>query len=69
MKKVKPNKQFRAWVDLIGSQADAARVLGVSQGFVSLLYNGKRRVGVDLAQRIHLMTCGQVSRESLMFQD
>ena len=61
------NAQFRKFVRLVGSQADASRLLNISPGHISLLYNGKRPVTIDLASRIEIATSGKISRESLVF--
>lgn len=52
---------------MVGSQADASRLLNISPGHISLLYNGKRPVTIGLASRIELATGGKITRESLVF--
>ena len=61
------NLNFRKFVNDMGSQANVATLLAMSPGHVSLIYNGKRRVTVDLAERIEIATCGKYSKESLVF--
>lgn len=63
----KINLNFRKFVNELGSQAKAATLMGLSPGHVSLIYNGKRRVTVDLATRIEIATHGRYSKESLVF--
>lgn len=65
--KIKPNPNFRSFVDEMGGQANVARLLGLSTGHVSLLYNGKRRVTVDVAERVHIASKGKYRREELVF--
>lgn len=61
------NLQFRRFVNEWGGQAKVAGALGISPGHACLLYNGKRRVTVNLAQKIELVSAGKYSRESLVF--
>lgn len=61
------NAHFRKFVRMVGSQADASRLLKISPGHISLMYNGKRPVTIDLASRIEIATNGKISRESLVF--
>lgn len=67
MAKQKINLNFRKFVNELGSQAKAATLMGLSPGHVSLIYNGKRRVTIDLATRIEIATQGRYSKESLVF--
>lgn len=61
------NPHFRKFVKDFGGQAKVATLLRMSPGHVSLLYNGKRRVTVGMAERIHIATQGEISKESLIF--
>lgn len=65
--KIRPNNIFCNFVDSVGGQANAAKLLGLSTSHLSLLYNGKRRVTVDLAERIHIASKGRFNREALIF--
>ena len=67
--KVKLNPNFRSFVDELGGQAQAARLLKLSPGHVSLLYNGKRRVTAAIANQIDIASQGRYSRESLVFNE
>ncbi len=61
------NLPFRKFVKDFGGQAKVATLLRMSPGHVSLLYNGKRKVTVKMAERIHIATQGKISKESLVF--
>ena len=63
------NLNFRKFVNDIGGQANVATLLAMSPGHVSLLYNGKRRVTIDLARRIEIATSGKYTKESLAFPE
>lgn len=63
------NLNFRKFVNDTGGQANVATLLAMSPGHVSLLYNGKRRVTIDLARRIEIATCGKYTKESLAFPE
>ena len=67
--KVKLNPHFRRFVDELGGQAKAARLLKLSPSHVSLIYNGKRRVTAEIANQIHIASRGRYSREALVFND
>lgn len=67
MSKVKINMGFRKFVNDFGGQAKIAKMLSMSPGHVSLIYNGHRSVTVKLAERIDIATQGKVSKESLVF--
>jgi len=43
---------LRDWVEATGSQAQAAKVLGLSEPYLSLLLNRKRQPSLDQALRI-----------------
>lgn len=62
------NANFRRFVIDMGSQANVAALLNMSPGHVSLIYNGKRRVTVDMAERIEIATRGKYPKESLVFK-
>src|SRR5690606_24689897 len=55
----RPNQMFCKFVDAMGGQANVAKLLDLSTSHISLLYNGKRRVTVDIAERIHIATQGR----------
>ena len=63
------NLNFRKFVNDTGGQANVATLLAMSPGHVSLIYNGKRRVTIDLARRIEIATCGKYTKESLAFPE
>lgn len=51
-------RKFREWVDHLGSQTVAARVLDVSIPTVNLIMNGKRKPSRVLAGRIFTRSRG-----------
>lgn len=61
------NPHFRKFVNEFGGQAKVATLLRMSPGHVSLLYNGKRKVTIKMAERIHIATHGKISKEALVF--
>ena len=63
------NLNFRKFVHHLGGQASVARMLNMSAGHVSLLYNGKRRVTLDPARRIEIATGGRFTKETLAFPE
>jgi hypothetical protein len=58
---------FRKFIEIIGSQAEAAKLLQVSPSQISLLASGKRLIRPAMAERIEIATNGVVTKESLVF--
>jgi len=48
-----------------GKQQEIARIVGVSETWMSLLVNGKGRPSAELANVLHSLTNGEVPREEL----
>lgn len=61
------NKNFQRFVKSIGSQSKVARLLIMSPGHVSLIYSGKRRVTLEMAERIEIATKGKFPKEPMVF--
>lgn len=59
--------QFRKFLEIIGSQAEAAKLLQISPSQVSLMAAGKRPIRPAMAERIEIATQGRVTKESLVF--
>ena len=64
---VSHNQQFRRFVRESGSQANAALLLKTSAGYVSLIYAGKRRVSLGMAERVEKASGGKITKLSLIF--
>lgn len=58
---------FPDWVKSVGGPAKAAELLGVTPGAVRHWLNGIRRPRAGMAEHIEQISCGRVSRESLMW--
>lgn len=61
------SQQFKMFIEIVGSQAEAAKLLGISPSQISLLASGKRAIRPALAERIEIATQGRVTKESLVF--
>lgn len=61
------NQHFRRYVRETGSQSKVAKLLKMSPGHVSLIYNGKRRVTIEMAERIEIATNGRFPKEQMVF--
>jgi transcriptional regulator with XRE-family HTH domain len=49
------------------SQAQLAAMIGVSQGYIAHIENGRRRPSPDIAKLLEEMTQGEVSRNALLY--
>jgi hypothetical protein len=58
---------FKKFIEIIGSQAEAAKLLNVSPTLISLMASGKRTIRPAMAERIEIATQGKVTKESLVF--
>lgn len=58
---------FKKFIEIIGSQAEAAKLLNVSPSQISLMASGKRSIRPAMAERIEIATKGEVTKESLVF--
>jgi hypothetical protein len=61
------SQHFKRFIEIVGSQAEAAKLLGVSPSQISLMASGKRTIRPALAERIEIATQGRVTKESLVF--
>lgn len=64
--KARPIDNF---VDFAGSQAEAARLLQISESHMSLIANGKRNVTPALALRIERLSGGRFAKEAFVWPD
>ncbi len=58
---------FRAFVHEYGGQSKVAKLLGMSRGHISLIYNGKRRITVGVAEKIEIASKGDFTKEVMVF--
>lgn len=49
------------------SQAQLAIMIGVSQGYIAHIENGRRRPSPDIAKLLEDMTHGKISRNALLY--
>lgn len=57
------------FLDEYESQAEAAKVLGVSEAQISRLVNGQRKLTARLAERIEEITNGRYCKAALLWGD
>jgi len=60
---------FKVACDIVGSQAEMARILDITPGMVSQLVNGHRPVPIEHCLAIERAVSGQVTRQSLRPKD
>lgn len=51
------------------SQAQLALLVGVSQGYIAHIENGRRRPSPDIAKRLEKETSGEVTRDQLLYPE
>lgn len=61
----KPNPYVQAFVTIVGGQATAAGLLGVSQGLISHLVIGRNGVSPEIAMQIDRLSNGVITRAML----
>lgn len=59
--------QFKKFIEIVGSQAQAAKLLEISPSQISMMAAGKRKISPAIARRVEIATQGQVTKESLVF--
>lgn len=65
-RKAPPIDDFLAFA---GSQAEAARLLGISESHMSLLANGKRGITPAVALRIEQVSEGRFAKEAFIWPE
>jgi DNA-binding transcriptional regulator YdaS (Cro superfamily) len=53
--------KFNDFVKTCGTQHEAARLLGVSRGFISHMQTGRRTVSINLARQVERLTDGDIT--------
>jgi len=60
---------FKEACDIVGSQAEMARILAITPGMVSQLANGHRPVPIEHCLAIERAVSGQITRQALRPKD
>ena len=63
------NERFAQFVRWVGGNEKAAEALGLSIYTVLAIRKGARRVSPKVADKIHRITYGNITRESLVWPD
>ena len=63
------NEKFAEFIRWVGGKKKAAEALGLSIYTVEAIRKGARRVNPTVANRIHTLTFGNITRESLVWPD
>lgn len=64
-----PKTPFKEACDIVGSQAEMARILDITPGMVSQLANGHRPVPIEHCLAIERAASGKVTRQALRPKD